>query len=590
MARVLEEYRIVQAEVEAACALSPAEDAQVNSHCADLEACLASLRSRQSPSRKEVNVETEILKERLTQNVPNLSSRFNVVETSVTEEAKVIELHNINVVPRLQIQEIVRSKPVVEVQEQVRTVPKLEVREVERVVEVPHVQYVNKFIEVPEVRVVEKIVEVPQVHIQEVVKEVPRIQVHEIVRHVPRVEVQEVVRAVPKVEVKVVEKLVEVPRIQTVEKIVEVPQVKTVEKLVQVPQVHTIEKIVPVEKIIKVEKPVYVSGPAPPVEVLECVPIGGAQVPFFAEALLQSMPISRLRDHAFLLYNALGHPRIGSSVPVAHAELLSWVVNVQRQHIEPFRGKASSTSRNHEAPPPAGYPPSCDHPVSYGTRTRVPIQSLTSPRPNQMTSPGSCPLAVAGVDTTHDGIPNFLYVGADSNGDGIPDALQGSVATSGSIKSGGITPTARLQGPDRSSVGRPLQQPAFTTRGRSAEPLSVELIAAQSRGPSRTLDQTPLGVTQAVGVATSSIATGGSTPMNGSGIGSAMLIPSGTVSPALGVTASGRASAGQLTLPSSVAAPTATPRSQTPGRYQAGPVRSTTQLNKSGSSSALLSL
>lgn len=34
------------------------------------------------------------------------------------------------------------------------------------------------------------------------------------------------------------------------------------------------------------------------------------------------------------------------------------------------------------------------------------------------------PLAVAGVDTNHDGRANFLYVGVDRNRDGIPDALQ----------------------------------------------------------------------------------------------------------------------------------------------------------------------
>jgi len=33
-------------------------------------------------------------------------------------------------------------------------------------------------------------------------------------------------------------------------------------------------------------------------------------------------------------------------------------------------------------------------------------------------------MAVAGVDTTHDGRANYFYVGADRNHDGIPDALQ----------------------------------------------------------------------------------------------------------------------------------------------------------------------
>lgn len=37
------------------------------------------------------------------------------------------------------------------------------------------------------------------------------------------------------------------------------------------------------------------------------------------------------------------------------------------------------------------------------------------------------PMAVAGVDTSHDGRANYFYVGADRNHDGIPDALQRGV-------------------------------------------------------------------------------------------------------------------------------------------------------------------
>merc|ERR1719163_1402452 len=36
------------------------------------------------------------------------------------------------------------------------------------------------------------------------------------------------------------------------------------------------------------------------------------------------------------------------------------------------------------------------------------------------------PSAMAGVDLTGDGRANFVYVGADTNRDGIPDALQRS--------------------------------------------------------------------------------------------------------------------------------------------------------------------
>mmetsp|Transcript_123444 Transcript_123444/g.193636 ORF Transcript_123444/g.193636 Transcript_123444/m.193636 type:complete len:596 (-) Transcript_123444:171-1958(-) len=589
MATILDEVRTSSVELEVAPVLSKTEDAEINSHCADLQARLDSLRNRQPAN---VGISKERISSVRNYTIPDLASRFNVVETNCTEEAKIIEVHNINVVPRTQVQEIIRSKPVVQVQEQIRTVPKLEVKEVERVVEVPHIQYVNKFIEVPEVRVVEKIVEVPQVHIQEVVKEVPKVQVHEIIRHIPRIEVQEVLRPVPKIEVQVVEKTIEVPRIQTVEKIVEVPRVQTVEKLVQVPHYQTIEKIVPVEKIVQVEKPVYVNQPpiekivekpvyittAPvsdKVEVLECVTIGSTQVPVLAETLLTSMSSSKLREHAFLLYNTLGLSRLGSSVPVAQAELISWIASVQRQHLEPLRAKA---------PPPAGYQ------LPYNTAAA--LQGLKSG--------SSYPLAVAGVDTTHDGFPNFLYVGEDRNGDGIPDALQESAVKSGSIKSGSVVATPRLVGPDRSSVGRPLQQRALIGGATSSE-VPVELC---SRGGSVSLDQRAIGMTQCLGTTTTSIGTAGSVGAPARIGGSAIASSSAACSPSLGVTVAGRASGNQFNFPSSISAPVGTPRkmstdaaytrtevplrSQTPGRYRAGPTRSRSQLSRSGSSSAIL--
>merc|ERR1719428_1894980 len=53
------------------------------------------------------------------------------------------------------------------------------------------------------------------------------------------------------------------------------------------------------------------------------------------------MPPEQLREHAQLLYNTLGHSKIGVPVPISEIELLAWISTVQRLHLEPLRKKAA---------------------------------------------------------------------------------------------------------------------------------------------------------------------------------------------------------------------------------------------------------
>lgn len=102
--------------------------------------------------------------------------------------------------------------PQVQLQEIVRQVPAAMPQEIKKSVHVPQIQTVEKIGEVPQVQTFEKIVLVPQVQIQEIVKQVARVQTQELVKQIP------------------------VPQVQRVEKLLEVPQVQAIDNVMPVPQ------------------------------------------------------------------------------------------------------------------------------------------------------------------------------------------------------------------------------------------------------------------------------------------------------------------------------------------------------------------
>jgi hypothetical protein len=88
------------------------------------------------------------------------------------------------------------------------------------------------------------------------------------------------------------------------------------------------------------------------------------------------------------------------------------------------------------------------------------------------------PMAVAGVDTNHDGRPNYIYVGEDRNRDGIPDALQARppapMATVGIESNYDGRPNYFFTGADRNLDGIPdaLQgRPPMQLPPRSGSPM-----------------------------------------------------------------------------------------------------------------------
>lgn len=338
---VLETFSEVSKPVSAsafsvAASVQGSEDtSEVSMHCASLEACLASL-----ADRSRLRAETLVTpRSSPTVAVSSPEGRSPEAFAPRTEAAFRRDI-NFN------------SSVKVATKEKVHSVPKLSVQVGDRVLEVPRVHYLNKTVEVPELREIEKVVEIPQVQIQEVVKHVPRVIVQEIVRHVPKIEIQEVVRTVPKVQVQYVEKIVEVPEIRTVEKIIEVPQTRTVEKFVEVPQIQRVE----VEKRVHVPaRPTEVSlelastrlpmqRPPQEIQVIDTVSLGGVQVALLSEGNLRTMPPDRLREHAMNLYQAIGYANIGSGVPVLEADLVNWILNVQRCHLDSLQASSSTGS------------------------------------------------------------------------------------------------------------------------------------------------------------------------------------------------------------------------------------------------------
>jgi len=70
---------------------------------------------------------------------------------------------------------------------------------------------------------------------------------------------------------------------------------------------------------------------------VEYVTHAGVQLPFFADHHLQTLHPTKLREHAMLLYRTVGHQVIGTAVPISDAELLGWIMNVQRVHLGHLR-------------------------------------------------------------------------------------------------------------------------------------------------------------------------------------------------------------------------------------------------------------
>jgi len=69
----------------------------------------------------------------------------------------------------------------------------------------------------------------------------------------------------------------------------------------------------------------------------EVVVHNGTQVPLLLEHHLRTVHPVKLRDHAVHLLRTLGHDRVGMSVPIHDHELVGWIMNVQRIHLEPLR-------------------------------------------------------------------------------------------------------------------------------------------------------------------------------------------------------------------------------------------------------------
>lgn len=134
-------------------------------------------------------------------------------------------------------------------------------------------------------------------------------------------------------------------------------------------------------------------------------------------------------------------PQISLQVHPAHS------LQSPRQIVPPVCANSMLTPRTSQvaqvAVPAAPMPFSPQMPTGFSTPRAPTLISMAHPHatvdgsiplraqtpPVTVTCPNTqVPIAVAGIDTNGDGIPNILYAGADRNRDGIPDALQASVA------------------------------------------------------------------------------------------------------------------------------------------------------------------
>merc|ERR1719203_2368033 len=82
----------------------------------------------------------------------------------------------------------------------------------------------------------------------------------------------------------------------------------------------------------------------------EYVVFGGQRLPLFADHHLRTLHPTKLREHATLLYRHVGHGLIGAAVPINDAELLQWILNVQRMHLAPLRATGALTTTLQAAP------------------------------------------------------------------------------------------------------------------------------------------------------------------------------------------------------------------------------------------------
>lgn len=69
----------------------------------------------------------------------------------------------------------------------------------------------------------------------------------------------------------------------------------------------------------------------------DSVLIGDVQVPISTETELRSLDRLALRDRADLLYRTLGSDRVMIRPPDAYDDLVSWILRIQRVHLEEFR-------------------------------------------------------------------------------------------------------------------------------------------------------------------------------------------------------------------------------------------------------------
>jgi len=113
-----------------------------------------------------------------------------------------------------------------------------------------------------------------------------------------------------------------------------------------------------------------------PLAIRDSVVIGDVQVPISSEAELRSLDRLSLRDRADLLYRTLGSDRVMIRPPDAYDDLVSWILRIQRVHLEEFRA-ARLGLRAYERNPLARLDP-LDRPWREGRDTdgsRIPLYS-----------------------------------------------------------------------------------------------------------------------------------------------------------------------------------------------------------------------